>query len=117
MPFTAPPGDEASGRFAGTVFASVYGQVSISAAAKVAPAKARRRTDSARKDPLKLARDRNADKVLFGAVQGSGDGAALDVTLKAVDDGRVLWTGNFPIKGADPIGVADQIRTHIQPGK
>lgn len=115
VPFTAPSTDEASGRFAGTVFASVYGQLSIAAPTKVALAKLPQGDSSA--DPLKLARDRNADKVLYGAVVGSGEGLALEVTLKAVDEGKVLWTGDFPLRGADPIGVADQIRSHIPTGK
>jgi TolB-like protein len=115
VPFTAPPSDEASSRFAVTVFASVYGQLSIAAPSKVALAKPAQGDSSA--DPLKLARDRNADKVLFGAVQGSGDGLALEVTLKAADEGKVLWTGSFPLKGADPVAVADQIRSHIPPSK
>jgi hypothetical protein len=115
VPFSAPPADEASSRFVSTVFASVYGQLSIAAPSKVALAKAAQGDSPA--DPLRLARDRNADKVLFGAVEGSGDGLALVVTLKVVDEGKVLWTGNFPLKGADPIGVADQIRSHIPSGK
>jgi TolB-like protein len=115
VPFTAPPADEASGRFANTVFASVYGQLSIAAPTKVALAKPAKGDLPA--DPLKLARERSADKVLFGAVEGSGDGLALEVTLKSADEGKVLWTGSFPLKGADPIAVADQIRTHIPSAK
>src|ERR1700679_1750718 len=39
VPFSAPAADEASSRFAGTVFASVYGQLSIASPSKVALAK------------------------------------------------------------------------------
>src|SRR5271157_2250053 len=113
VPFAAPAGDEAASRFAGTVFASAYGQLSIAAPGKVALAKPGPAGSTG--DPLKLARDRGANKVLFGAVQGSGDTLHLAVTLEAADRGNVLWSDNFPLKGADPASVAEEIRDHVYP--
>lgn len=113
VPFAAPADDEAAGRFAGTVFASAYGQLSMAAPGKVALAKPG--PAGAQGDPLKLARDRGASKVLFGAIQGSGDGLHLEVTLEAADQSTVFWSGSFPLKGADPVGVANDIRAHVYP--
>jgi hypothetical protein len=115
VPFTAPADDAASTRFAGTVFATAYGQISMAEPGKVALAEPDMATSL--EDPLKLARARDSGKVLFGAVTGGGGDMHLDVTLEASDDGKVIWSGSFPIKGSDPAGVAGEILSHVHPAK
>jgi hypothetical protein len=114
VPFSSPASDEVSGRFAGTVFASAYGQISMAEPGRVALAKAEGAASAA---PLQLAKDRDAKKVLFGAVQGNPSSQSLEVTLLQVDEEKVLWTGSYPLKGADPMAVADDIRSHVQAEK
>jgi TIR domain len=115
VPFTAPADDTASTRFAGTVFASSFGQLSMAEPGKVALAKSD--AEASQPDPLKLARARSADKVLFGAVSGTAGDGHLDVTLEASEDGKVLWSGRYPVKGSDPEGVAADILSHVHPAK
>jgi hypothetical protein len=111
IPFTAPAGDAEAAKFASTVFAALYGQLSVSAPGKVALGRPGASDGPA--SPLELASLRHASQAVYGSVSASGADQGLEVTVAAVNKRALLWTHHFALKGADPSAIADEIRAHI----
>ena len=108
IPFGAPGGDEAARKLADSTFAQVYGRLAISHHGHVGLVN----------EPLASAdssaavaqgRAREAKYVLYGAVDGRSPAQHLTVRLLAVKDGSVLWSGAYPVTGADPAAIAAQV--------
>jgi hypothetical protein len=112
VPFVAPAGDAAGAKFADSAFAMVYGRLALSRRGHVGltqePAPP---TDFAA--ALERARALRASYVLFGAVEGSGTGEALDIKIGEIDDRSVVWTKSYPIAGSDPAKIAAEVDSKL----
>ncbi len=112
VPFAAPPGDTAAGKFADAAFAQTYEQLALSRHGHIDLAK-----DSAvSRDPsaaLQSARAHRATYVLYGAVDYKPTGAALSVSVVETGKGAVLWTETYPIAGADPSNIASEVNSKV----
>jgi TolB-like protein len=112
VPFAAPAGDAAAGKFADAAFAQTFEQLALSRHGHVELAK-----DSAlSKDPtaaLQSARLHSAPFVVYGVVENPPSGAALSVTVADVAKGSVLWTQTYPMAGADPSKIASEVNSKV----
>lgn len=110
LPFAVPAGDPATAQLAGTVFTQVYGRlaltrrghVGLDAAASVAEAS----------DALAQARAHHAKYVVYGSA-GSGAAPFLTVSVLRVADGTLVWSGSYPLKGADPAIIAAVVDSKV----
>jgi TolB-like protein len=112
VPFAAPAGDTAGGKFADAAFAQTYGRIALSRHGHVDLA-----GDSAvSRDPaaaLQSARARRARYVVYGAVDDKPAGATLTVTVAETKKGSVLWTRTYPIARADPLTIASEVNSNV----
>jgi TolB-like protein len=112
VPFAAPPGDTAAGKFADAAFAQTYEQLALSRHGHIDLAK-----DSAvSRDPsaaLQSARAHRATYVVYGAVDDKPTGAALSVSVVEAGKGSVLWTQTYPIASADPSSIASEVKSKV----
>jgi TolB-like protein len=112
VPFAAPAGDTAAGKFADAAFAQTYERIALSRHGHVDLA-----GDSAvSRDPaaaLQSARAQRAHYVVYGAVDNKPAGAALTVTVAETKKGSVLWTRTYPIAGADPSTIASEVNSKV----
>jgi TolB-like protein len=112
VPFAAPPGDTAAGKFADAAFAQTYERLALSRRGLIDLAK-----DSAvSRDPsaaLQSARAHGALYVIYGAVDNQPSGAALSVSVVEVRKGSVLWTQTYPIASADPSKIASEVNSKV----
>jgi TolB-like protein len=112
VPFAAPPGDEAAGKFADAAFAQTYGRLALSRHGHIDLAK----DSAASKDPsaaLQSARAHSALYVVYGAVDNQPSGAVLSVSVGEVEKGSVLWTQKYPIASADPTQIASEVTSKV----
>jgi TolB-like protein len=113
IPFAAPAGDTAAKKLADASFAQVYGRIALShhghvglMQEPVAPLEAA--------TAARAAHAHDAKYVLFGVVDGAAAAAQrLTVKLVSVADGRLLWSGSFPVAGADPAAIAAQVDAQV----
>jgi DNA-binding winged helix-turn-helix (wHTH) protein/TolB-like protein len=64
-------------------------------------------------DTLAAARELNADAVLEGNVQRSGDRLRVSVNLLRTSDGVSLWTDSFNIRSTDLFRVQDEVSQEV----
>jgi hypothetical protein len=102
--FVTPAGDANADRIASAVFREVYRRCRAALPNQVGMA-----PSNVVDDPLKLARERDAEKMLTGEVTGSGPDQVLQVKLVDVDKGTALFTRSYPLVSADPDAVAADI--------
>jgi hypothetical protein len=112
VPFTAPPGDAAAAKVADSTFVMTYGRVSISHRGEV----------NLTKDPLpsrelgaalERGRANHSTYVLYGTIETAGGAQVLTVKIAAVADGSVVWSGAYPVAGADPAKIAAEVEANI----
>jgi TolB-like protein len=112
IPFSAPPGDAGAQKLADSTFAQVYGRVAISHRGRV----------GLTNDPLPSAdpsaaaergREQHAKYVLYGVVDPQSPSQSLAVKLVKVADGSVLWSGSYPVAGADPAQIAAEVDSKV----
>jgi TolB-like protein len=112
IPFAAPAGDTAAEKLADAAFAQTYGRLALSRHGQI-----RLDTDStASKDPqaaIRSARDHHAAYVVYGAVGAQPSGETLLVTVADAADGTVLWTQTYPVTGADPLKIANDVESEV----
>jgi TolB-like protein len=104
--FGAPSGDKAARKLADSTFTQVYGRLAISHHGHVGL------EPLASFDPaaaVAQGRAHEAKYVLYGAVDGRSPAQHLTVKILAVKDGSVLWSGSYPLTGADPVAIAAQV--------
>ncbi len=107
VPFSKLGSEEPAEKFSSAVFASLYGQLSLTHAREVGLL---RQPKTVADDALiARARQSGSSFVLVGHLTGEGDARALMVRLLVVEDGSVKWTESYPIAGAEPSDVADKI--------
>jgi DNA-binding winged helix-turn-helix (wHTH) protein/TolB-like protein len=64
-------------------------------------------------DALTAAKELNADAVLDGTVQRSGDRLRVSINLLRTTDGASLWTDNFDMPAADIFAVQDKVAQQV----
>lgn len=114
IPFTAPAGNAEAAKMADSAFALVYGKVAIAHRGRVGLSQ-----ESAACDESTSAVERGTSNhstyVLCGAI-GAGSGApALTVKLLKVSDAAMLWSKSYPVAGADPNKIAEEVNSHVPP--
>ena len=108
VPFGAPAGDAAAARLADSTFAEVYGRIAIARHGHVGLGEAALPDAAA---AVRSAREHHASYVLYGAVDKTAQ--SLRVSLLEAKDASVLWSGSYPVTGADPAAIARQIEAQV----
>jgi TolB-like protein len=112
IPFSAPSGDPAARKLADSIFALVYGRVSISHHGQVGL------TD----EPLpsldsdaavKRGRAKHSTYVLYGGVDNQSAEQRFTVKIVTVEDGSVVWSESYPVAGADPAKIAAEVEAKV----
>jgi DNA-binding winged helix-turn-helix (wHTH) protein/TolB-like protein/lipoprotein NlpI len=67
------------------------------------------RSFSRNTDPLAAGRQLHVEAVLDGTIEKIGDETRVAVRLWRVDDGRILWTGNFDEQNSSAFSLEDSI--------
>jgi TolB-like protein len=114
VPFTAPAGDAAAGKFADSTFAMAYGMVARAHQGQVnltAEPLSSRELGAA----LERGRANHSDYVLYGTVDTVDGVQALDVKIAKVADGSVVWSKSYPAAGADASKIAAEVAARIPP--
>jgi hypothetical protein len=112
VPFAAPAGDVAAGKFADAAFAQTYERLAMSRHGHIDLA-----ADSAvSRDPaaaLQSARAHHALYLVYGAVDSTPSGPVLSVSVAEVGKGSVLWTQTYPMADTDPSKVASEVNSKL----
>ena len=108
VPFSAPAANPEAAKLVDAAFAVVYGKIAIAHRGDVGLSK-----DSApcndTKAALEHARSSHSDYVLCGTTAAD----ALAIRLTKVSDGSVVWSKSYPIAGADPAKIAEEVNAHV----
>jgi TolB-like protein len=112
IPFGSATAEDAAEKFAGNVFASLYGQLVLTRGDDVALS-AEPFATTADADLVARGRKLEAEFVLSAAVSGEGADRALAVRLLQVSDGAVRWTESYSLAGAEPTAVAEKIAAAV----
>jgi TolB-like protein len=62
---------------------------------------------------LEQGRAKHAQYVLCGIVDTGGSAQAITVTLAQIKDGKLLWSNQYPVAGADPAKIALDVVAHV----
>jgi TolB-like protein len=112
VPFAAPPGDTAAGKFADAAFAQTYARLALSRHGHIDLAE----DAAASRDPsaaLRSVRAHGARFVVYGAIDKAPSGPELSVTVVEVRKGSVLWTQTYPIGSAEPSKIASEVNSKV----
>jgi hypothetical protein len=112
IPFTAPAGNAEAAKIADSTFALVYGKIAIAHHGRVGLSQESAPCDDS-KSALDRGRSSHSAYVLCGAI---GTGAAaqdLSVKISKVSDGSVVWSKSYPIAGADPAKIAEEVNSRV----
>jgi TolB-like protein len=112
IPFSAPSADPSAEKLANASFAQVYGRLAISHKGKVTLGAEplpnfNLDTVSAR------GKAKHATYVLFGSIDTQSPAQVLTVKIATVADGSVLWSKSYPVTGADPAGIAEDVDSKV----
>jgi TolB-like protein len=58
-------------------------------------------------------RAHHAKYVLYGAVDEQSAAHSLTVRMIVVADGSILWSGSYPVAGADPAKIAAEVDSKV----
>jgi TolB-like protein len=112
IPFNAPPEDPADQKLADSIFAFVYGRVSISRHGRVGLAEeALPSLDPAA--AVERGRENHSTYVLYGGIERGSAGQVFNVKIVSVADGSVMWSASYPAAGADPAKIAAEIDSKV----
>lgn len=112
IPFAAPTDNAAAQKLAGTVFSQVYGRLAIASHGHAVLADEPLPSLDA-SAALEQGRARHSAYVVYGAVAPGGSDPQLTVKILAVEDGSAVWSKSYPLTGADPAGIAQEVSSHI----
>jgi TIR domain len=110
IPFSAPAGDSEAAKLADSTFALVYGKVAIAHRGSIGLSKESVPCDDS-KATLEKGRTNHSTYVLCGAIEASPP--VLSIKLTKVGDGTVMWSKAYPVSGADPAGIAEEVNSHV----
>jgi hypothetical protein len=112
IPFGAPADNSVTKKLANATFVQVYGRIAISHHGQVSLAD----------DPLTTpdnaaavarGRSRHASYVLYGGIDTAASPQSLIVRLVTVKDGAVVWSASYPVAGADPAAIAEDVDSKV----
>ncbi len=112
IPFTVPPGDAIARKFAGEVYGRVYGRLLLMPQEHIALS-TMPLTSRGSAGALEQGRAQHSSYVLYGDVSGPSRDLTLAVRIIATAGGASLWSGSYPIGGADPAHVAAQVTSEV----
>jgi hypothetical protein len=112
IPFTAPAGNAEAAKMADSAFALVYGKIAIAHHGRVGLSQESAACDEST-SAIERGTSNHSTYVLCGAI-GAGAGApALTVKLLKVSDAAMLWSKSYPVAGADPNKIAEEVNSHM----
>jgi len=113
MPFTAPAGNADASRLADDAFAQTYTRISVTQhGAPVAGESGITQCDQ--KTLVARGHAKHTLYVLCGIVETAADTpAALAITLIDVKAAQEIWSGRYPLAGADAAKIAQDIAAHV----
>jgi TolB-like protein len=112
IPFTAPAGNSDAAKMADSAFAQVYGKVAIANKGRVGLSQESAACDEA-KAAIERGRSNHSAYVLCGAIGTAGAGQALTVRIFKVSDDALVWSKSYPVAGADPSKIAEEVNSHV----
>ena len=111
IPFTAPAGSGAAGKFADSTFATVYGRLAISRHGHVALAQ-QPLASAGLGVALERGQAQHASYVLYGSIEQAA-AQALNITIASVEDHSIMWSRSYPVTGSDPAAIAADVDSKV----
>ena len=111
IPFGAPAGDASAEKLADAAFAQTYGRLALAHHGQVGLDKDA--SPPTMRTPLSPARAPATRPTWSTARSAPGSAQVLSVTVAKVEDGSVVWTQSYPIAGADPTKIAEEIDSKV----
>ena len=112
IPFTAPAGNAEAAKIADSTFALVYGKIAIAHHGRVGLSQESAPCDDS-KSALERGRSNHSAYVLCGAIGIEAAAQVLSVKISKVSDGSVLWSKSYPVAGADPAKIAEEVNSRV----
>ncbi|HEY2534793.1 MAG TPA: toll/interleukin-1 receptor domain-containing protein [Xanthobacteraceae bacterium] len=112
IPFTAPPGNAEAAKIADSTFALVYGKVAVAHHGRVGLSQESAACDDS-KAALERGRSNHSAYVLCGAIGAQAAAQVLAIKIFKVNDGSVVWSQSYPVAGADPAKIADEVNARV----
>jgi TolB-like protein len=112
LPFAGPAGDAAAATLADSAFAQTYTRMSVARHARLVAADAPA-SSCAPDQLLAQGQSKHTQYVLCGLIEGAGPVQALSITLAEIKRGKVVWSNRYPVSGADPAQIAQDVVAHV----
>ena len=112
IPFTAPAGNAEAAKIADSTFVLVYGKLAIAHHGQVGLSQESAACDDS-KSALERGRSNHSSYVLCGAIGTEAAAQALSVKIFKVKDGSVAWSKSYPVAGADPAKIAEEVNSRV----
>jgi TolB-like protein len=112
IPFTAPAGNAEAAKIADSTFALVYGKLAIAHHGQVGLSQESAACDDS-KSALERGRSNHSAYVLCGAIGTDAAAQVLSVKISKVSDGSVVWSKSYPVAGADPAKIAEEVNSRV----
>ncbi len=112
VPFALGVTNDGDAKFLGAVFTPLYGRLAVERAGETGvPSKPLPAPSD--KELVEVGHRLDAGFVLGAWLARDAGPAILTVRLIKVEDASVAWSGQYPVAGSDPAGVAEQIATGV----
>jgi hypothetical protein len=112
IPFTAPAGNAEAAKIADSTFVLVYGKLAIAHHGAVGLSQESAACDDS-KSAVERGRSNHSAYVLCGAIGTEGAAQVLSVKISKVGDGSVVWSKSYPVAGADPAKIAEEVNSRV----
>jgi hypothetical protein len=112
IPFTAPAGNAEAAKMADSAFALVYGKVAIAHRGRVGLSPESAACDEST-SAVERGRSNHSTYVLCGAIGDGPAAPALTVKFLKVSDAAMVWSKAYPVGGADPNKIAEEVNSHV----
>jgi hypothetical protein len=112
IPFTAPAGNAEAAKIADSTFVLVYGKLAIAHHGRVGLSQESAPCDDS-KAALERGRSNHSAYILCGAVGTESTTQVLSVRISKVSDGSVVWSKSYPVAGADPAKIAEEVNSGV----
>jgi TolB-like protein len=112
IPFTAPAGNAEAAKIADSTFALVYGKLAVAHHGRVGLSQEPAPCDDS-KSAVERGRSNHSAYVLCGAIGTEAAAQVLSIKISKVSDGSVVWSKSYPVTGADPAKIADEVNSRI----
>jgi len=112
IPFTAPAGNAEAAKIADSTFVLVYGKLAIAHHGRVGLSPEPAQCDDS-KSALERGRSNHSAYVLCGAIGSEAAAQVLSIKIVKVGDGSVVWSKSYPVAGADPAKIAEEVNSRV----